>query len=78
MEGFSVSEQLLRRIVKRFRGALVSKAHELLYHSTLGSRVIKKKKKKKKYRGLGLYLGRREGQLGGCAPACRRRAGSCW
>ena len=30
--------------VKRFRGGLVFKAHRLLYHSTLGSRVIKKKK----------------------------------
>ena len=28
-----------------FRGGLVFKAHRLLYHSTLGSRVIKKKKK---------------------------------
>jgi len=33
--------------VKRFRGGLVFKAHRLLYHSTLGLRVIKKKKKKK-------------------------------
>jgi len=42
--------QLLRyflgRNVTRFRGGLVFKAHRLLYHSTLGSRVIKKKKKK--------------------------------
>ena len=30
--------------VQRFRGGLVFKAHRLLYHSTLGSRVIKKKK----------------------------------
>jgi len=29
--------------VKRFRGGLVFKAHRLLYHSTLGVRVIKKK-----------------------------------
>ena len=29
--------------MERFRGGLVSKAHRLLYHSTLGSRVIKKK-----------------------------------
>ena len=28
----------------RFHGGLVSKAHKLLYHPTLGSRVIKKKK----------------------------------
>ena len=39
-------EQLLSRNVKRFRGGLVFKAHRLLYHSTLGLRVIKKKKKK--------------------------------
>ena len=30
--------------MKRFREGLVCKAHELLYHSTLGSRVIEKKK----------------------------------
>ena len=30
---------------QRFRGGLVCKAPRLLYHSTLGSRVIKKKKK---------------------------------
>jgi len=29
--------------LKRFRGGLVFEAHILLYHSTLGSRVIKKK-----------------------------------
>ena len=39
----SMSEQLLRRIVKRFRGGRVFKARRLVYHSTLGSRVIKKK-----------------------------------
>ena len=32
--------------MKRFRGGLVFKAHRLLYHSTLGLRVIKKKKKR--------------------------------
>jgi len=31
--------------VKRFRGGIVFKAYRLLYHSTLGVRVIKKKKK---------------------------------
>ena len=31
------------RNVQRFRGGLVFKAHRLLYHSTLGLRVIKKK-----------------------------------
>ena len=39
-------EQLLRRNVKLFRAGLVFKAHRLLYHSTLGLSVIKKKKKK--------------------------------
>jgi len=39
-------EQLHRRNVKQFRGGLVFKADRLLYHSTLGLRVIKKKKKK--------------------------------
>ena len=33
------------RNVERFRGGLVFKAHILVYHSTLGSRAIKKKKK---------------------------------
>ena len=33
--------------MKRFRGGLVFKAHRLLYHSTLGSRVIKKKKEER-------------------------------
>ena len=32
------------RNVKRFRGGLMYKAHRLLYPSTLGLRVIKKKK----------------------------------
>ena len=30
---------------KRFRGGLILKAHRLVYHSTLGLRVIKKKQK---------------------------------
>ena len=33
--------------MKWFRGGLVFKTHKLLYHSTLGWTVIKKKKKKK-------------------------------
>ena len=36
---------LLTRHVERFRGGLVFKAHRLLYNSTLGSRVMKKKEK---------------------------------
>ena len=42
--GGSLSEQLLRRNVKSLRGGLVGKAHRLVYHSTLGPRVIKRKK----------------------------------
>ena len=38
-------KKLSRRNVKRFRGGLVFKAHRLLYHSILGSRIKKKKKK---------------------------------
>ena len=34
-----------QKCVKRFRRGLVFKAHRLLYHSTLGLRVIKEKKK---------------------------------
>ena len=43
---YFLREQLLSRNVEQFRGGLVSKAHKLLYHSTLGLRVIKNKKKK--------------------------------
>ena len=39
-------ESGVSRNVKRFRAGLVFKAHRRLYHSTLGSRVIKRKKKK--------------------------------
>jgi len=35
---------LLTSAVNQFRGGLVFKAHRLVYHSTLGLRVIKKKK----------------------------------
>ena len=37
--------QLLRRNVKRLRGGLVPEAHRLMYHSTLGWRVMKKKRR---------------------------------
>jgi len=37
--------RVLIRDVKRFRGGLAFKAHKLVYHSTLGSRVMKKKRK---------------------------------
>ena len=39
---------LLRGNEKRFKGGLVFKAHRFMFHSTLGSRVTKKKKKKQK------------------------------
>ena len=39
-------KQVLGRHVERFRGGLVFKAHEMVFHSTLGSTVIKKKEKK--------------------------------
>jgi len=42
------SSQFKNRNVKRFRGGLVSKAHRLLYHSTLGSRGIKKKRRRRR------------------------------
>ena len=35
--------------MKRFRGGLVFKVHRLLYHSTLGLRVIKKKRRERKH-----------------------------
>ena len=38
-----VEEQLLSRNLERCRGGFVFKAHRPLYHSTLGSGVIKKK-----------------------------------
>jgi len=44
LPGQSGTPQLLHRNVQRFRGGLVCKALRLVYHSTLGSRVIKKKK----------------------------------
>ena len=34
-----------QQLVNRFRTGLVYKAHRLVYHSNVGSRVIKKKKR---------------------------------
>ena len=45
--------------MERFRGGLAFKAHRLLYHSSLGSRVIQKKKKIGG-RGVPLALGNLE------------------
>ena len=49
----SIEEQLFHRNMRWFRGGLVLEAHMLLYHSTLGLRVIKKKKKPGGGRGVG-------------------------
>jgi len=43
--GADLVEQLLHKIMQRFRGGLVFNAHRLLYHSTVGLREKKKKKK---------------------------------
>ena len=48
--------------MKRFRGGLVFKAHRFVYHSTLGSRVIKKKKKDRG--GVGIEHGVEERDAG--------------
>jgi len=44
------------RNVQRFRGGLAIKARTLLYHSTPGLRVIKKKKKKERVHGSGTRI----------------------
>jgi len=46
-------EQPLGRNVKRFRGGLVFKAHRLVYHSTLGMRVIKQRREDQSVAGAG-------------------------
>ena len=43
-QGNSVALMDVCRNVKRFQGGFVYEAHRLLYHSTLGWRVITKKK----------------------------------
>ena len=44
-EGLFKNASVVRCVGGWFRGGLVCKAHRLLYHSTLGLRVIKKKTK---------------------------------
>ena len=45
LSGSKVSiQEVLRRNVKRFRGGLVLKAHRLVYHSRLSSRVKKRRR----------------------------------
>ena len=58
----SIQDQLHSRIVKRFRGGLVFKAHRLLCHSTLGSKVIKKKRREDARGGTSLSEHAREAQ----------------
>jgi hypothetical protein len=62
--------QLLRRTVKRFRGGLVFKANRLLCHSTLGSRVIKKKESALVPRLVPVLLGAGS-KFGQCAAGVR-------
>ena len=50
--------QLLYINVQRFRGGLVFKAHRLVYHSTLGLRVIKKKKVWRLFQGYRVWEAR--------------------
>ena len=45
-----IEEQMLHGNVKWFRGGLVTKALRLLHHSTLGSRVIKKRSRSRRRR----------------------------
>ena len=47
-----------------FGGGLVFKAHRLLYHSALGSRVTKKKKKSEARRRVALCTGEGETPTG--------------
>ena len=67
--------------MKRFRGRLVFKARRLLYHSTLGLRVIKKREKEggeaslRAERGvlpIGTVLNLRSTTLQKCAAVPRR------
>ena len=51
----------MSRNVERFRGGLVFKAHRLLYQSTLGSRVMKRKKFRVEGRAWGSVSTHRDG-----------------
>jgi len=57
--------------VERFRGGLVFKAHRLMYHSTLGSRVITKKKEGVVWRDRTWSADRRSTK--GSSPCCTPR-----
>ena len=49
--GEGAHPQLLQRNVQRFRGGLVFKAHRLVYHATLGLRVIQRERGARPGRG---------------------------
>ena len=71
---FSIQEQVLyKKNGKRFRGGLVSTAHRLLFHSTLGARVKRKEKKKKELTEYS--LGRSGHALGGFAQVLLQGSG---
>ena len=53
-DGACAEEPTVRGNVERLRGGLVFRAHRLLYHSTLGSRLIKTEKTLAGYRGTSL------------------------
>ena len=57
----SAAARLLRSNLKRFRGGLVFKIHRLVYHSTLGSRVIQKRRSDLDVFGEGLQDAERVG-----------------
>jgi hypothetical protein len=60
----SIKQELLNRNVQWFRGGLVFKAHELLYHSTVGPRVMKKKNTAGQRRTLRAGFGSRVSDFG--------------
>jgi len=45
--GYEKAKKHACRHLKRIRGGLLFEAHRILYHSTLGSRIRKKKQKRK-------------------------------
>jgi len=47
-DGLSILNHDPDKVHRLFRGGLVFKAHRLLYHSTLGLRVIKKTKQQQR------------------------------
>ena len=60
--------------VQRFRGGLVSRAHNILYHSTLGLRVVKKKRNRAEDQNL---RNRDEDRVGGFGDQRLKKAHDC-